>query len=418
MKRGKLVAAMLIGSEFLCWSSKAQEGPTKQDTAEQSRTGVDKRDQIIEELVKRVAALEKEVQELRSKDANGGSVVVSTPARVTTAAEVTTGAKQSPAQQTRTAPSEEYDKEELVAREALDRALIARGGLLLPRGTIEFDNGISYFNSSADRLSVNGFTVAPILVVGDIVSQRAQRDIVLSSVTTRLGLPDDFQLDVRVPYGYQSERTVTADNNKTSQRYLGLGDVEVGLTKQLRRGRGFGPDVLAGFRWKSTTGPDPYQPTSTEVALGTGFQGLQGSVTMVKPSDPLVYFGSFSYTANLSTTKQFQTSDPTSSNGLTRGFVDPGDTIGFQVGTALSVNPEASLSFALDQRFTRSTSLNGQSLPGTYLSAAVFQVGTTYVYAPGRSIDLGLGIGLSRGAPDFQFSVNFPLRFSLNKRAR
>lgn len=390
----------------------------KQDTAEHLRTGVDKRDQIIEELVNRVAALEREVQELRSKEANRGSAVVSAPARITTAAEVTTGAKQSPPEQTRTAPSNEYDKEELVAREALDRALISRGGLLLPPGTVEFDNGISYFNSSADQLSVNGFTVAPILVIGDIVSQRAQRDIVLSSVATRLGLPDDFQLDVRVPYGYQSERTVTADNKKTSQRYLGLGDVEVGLTKQLRKGRGLGPDVLAGFRWKSTTGSDPYQPTSTEVALGTGFQSLQGSVTLVKPSDPLVYFANFSYTANLSSTKQIQTSDPTSSNGLTKGYVEPGDTIGFQVGTALSVNPEASLTFALDQRFTRSTSLNGQSLPGTYLSAAVFQVGTTYVYAPGRSINLGLGIGLSRGAPDFQFSANFPLRFSLNKKAR
>ena len=409
---------MLIGSGFLCGSSKAQEGPMKQDTTEQSRTGVDQRDHIIEELMKRVAALEKEVHELLSKEANGGSAVVRAPARVATVAEVTTGAQQSPGQQTRTAPSNEYDKEELVAREALDRALISRGGLLLPPGTVEFDNGISYFNSSADQLSVNGFTVAPILVIGDIVSQRAQRDIVLSSVTTRLGLPDDFQLDLRVPYGYQSERTVTADNNKTSQRYLGLGDVEVGLTKQLSRGRGLGPDVLAGFRWKSTTGPDPYQPTSTEVALGTGFQSLQGSVTLVKPSDPLVYFGNFSYTANLSATKQIQTSDPSSSTGLTKGFVDPGDTIGFQVGAALSVNPEASLNFALDQRFTRSTSLDGKSLPGTYLSEAVFQVGTTYVYAPGRSIDLGLGIGLSRGAPDFQFSANFPLRFSLIKRAR
>jgi hypothetical protein len=228
----------------------------------------------------------------------------------------------------------------------------------------------------------------------------------------------DLQLDVRMPYGYQSERTVTADNKKLSKRFLGLGDVEVGLTKQLKRGRGLGPDLLGGIRWKSTSGPDPYEPTSTEATLGTGFQSLQANLTAVKPSDPLVFFGSLSYTANLSATKRIQSSDPTNPNSLTTGRVNPGDTIGFQVGTALSVNPEASLNFALDQRFTRSTSLNGKSLPGTYLSEAVFHLGTSYIYAPGRSVDLGLGIGLSRGAPNFQFSANFPLRFSLGKLAR
>jgi hypothetical protein len=371
------------------------------------------RDEAIRDLSQRVAALEKQVKALRVNEASAGTL-----GPAATVASPNLSPPPIAAHVRRSASSQEYDKEELLARTALDRALISRGGLLLPPGMVEIDNGISYFDASSDQLYVNGFTVYPVLIVGDIVSERTQRDILLSSITTRLGLPHDFQLDVRVPYGYQSERTVTADNKKTSQRFLGLGDVEVGLTKQLKRGRGLGPDLLAGFRWKSTTGPDPYQPTSTEAALGTGFQSLEGSLTAVKPSDPLVYFGSVSYTANLSATKQIQSSDPTNPNSLTTGYVNPGDTIGFQVGAALSVNPVASLNFALDQRFTRSTSLDGKSLPGTYLSEAVLQLGTAYVYAPGRSIELGLGIGLSRGAPDFQLSVNFPLRFSLAKRAR
>jgi hypothetical protein len=311
------------------------------------------------------------------------------------------------------------DRVERLARAALDRTLISHGSLILTPGTVELDNGISYYNSSSDRLQIDGFTVYPVLIVGDIVSERNERDILLSSLTTRLGLPHGFQLDVRVPYGYQSERTVTADNKKTSQRFLGLGDVEVGLTKELRHGRGRGVDLLGAFRWKSTTGPDPYDLTSPQPAtLGTGFQSLQASLTAVKPSDPLVFFGSLSYAANLSATKQIQTTGANGQSQMTPERLNPGDTIGFQVGTALAVNPEASLSFALDQRFTRSTSLDGVSLPGTYLSQAVFHVGTSYLYAPGKAIDLGLGIGLSRGAPNFQFSVNFPLRFSLGKLAR
>jgi len=399
---------MLIGLMAACVPAGAQEQPPALAAkVKQLEDALQQRDEAIQELLQRVTALEQQVKALRVNEASGG-----TPGPATVAA------PQAAAQAVQSARSEEYDKEERLARAALERALISRGGLLLPPKTIEVDNGVSYFNASADRIHIDGFTVYPVLVVGDITSERSERDILLSSLTTRLGLPHDLQLDARVPYGYQSERTVTADNKKSSKRFLGLGDVEVGLTKQLRRGRGRGPDLLGGIRWKSTSGPDPYELTSTQATLGTGFQSLQASLTAVKPSDPLVFFGSLSYTANLSAAKQIQGTDPTNPQSLTTGHVNPGDTIGFQVGTALSVNPEASLNFALDQRFTRSTSLDGKSLPGTYLSEAVFHVGTSYIYAPGRSVDLGLGIGLSRGAPNFQFSVNFPLRFSLGKSAR
>ena len=409
MRRGILIAAMVISWSGQCPCLLAQQQSALADPVRKLQADLEERDRIIQNLVQRVATLEKEVQALKVNEATGG-------AENATAA--TTTPQPADTRTVRPAPTEEYDKEERLARAALDRALISRGSLLLPPGTLELDNGASYFNASSDQLYVNGFTVYPVLVVGDIVSQRTQRDALLFSLTTRLGLPHDLQLDVRVPYGYQLERTVTADNNATSRRFLGLGDVEVGLTKQLRRGRGLGPDLLAGFRWKSTTGPDPYQPTSTEASLGTGFQSLQASLTAVKPSDPLVFFGNLSYTANLSSTKQIQSSDPTNPNSLTTGYVNPGDTIGFQMGAALSVNPVASLNLALDQRFTRSTSLNGKSLPGTYLTNAVLQVGTTYIYSQGRSVDLAVGIGLSRGAPDFQLSVDFPFRFSLDSLAR
>lgn len=407
MRREIFAAVVILGCGLPCSSLPAQEKPAAVDSLKELQSAIVKRDRVIEELVQRVSALEKEVQVLKVNETSAGSRgSAEEPAPVSTA------------QAVRAAPSNEYDKEERLARAALDRALISHGSLLLPPGTVEVDNGISYYNSSSDRLQIDGFTVYPVLIVGDIVSERSERDILLSSVTTRLGLPRDFQLDVRVPYGYQSERVVTADNKKTSQRFLGLGDVELGLTKEFHRGHGQGVDLLGAFRWKSTTGPDPYDVTSPQPAtLGSGFESLQGSLTVVKSSDPLVFFGSLSYAANLSATKQVQTIDTNGQSQTIPANLNPGDTIGFQVGTALAVNPEASLNFALDQRFTRSTSLNGKSLPGTYLSEAVFHVGTSYIYAPGRSVDLGLGIGLSRGAPNFQFSVNFPLRFSLLRGA-
>jgi tetratricopeptide (TPR) repeat protein len=44
------------------------------------------------------------------------------------------------------------------------------------------------------------------------------------------------------------------------------------------------------------------------------------------------------------------------------------------------------------------------------------RIGTSYVYAPSRAVDIGLGIGLTRDAPDFNVSVAFPFRFSLAPR--
>jgi hypothetical protein len=177
--------------------------------------------------------------------------------------------------------------------------------------------------------------------------------------------------------------------------------------------------MLGAVRWKSTTGSDPYQLSATnQPVLGTGFQSFQGSLTAIKPSDPLVFFGALSYLANLAGTKQFQQATDGGPDTTSTGVVKPGDTIGFALGAALSVNPEASFNIGWDQRFTRKTTLNDNPLPGTFLTGATLRFGTSYVYSAGRAIDLGIGVGMTRDVPDFQFSISTPFRFSLAHRTK
>jgi hypothetical protein len=83
------------------------------------------------------------------------------------------------------------------------------------------------------------------------------------------------------------------------------------------------------------------------------------------------------------------------------------------MGMALGLNPEASISLGWDQRLTRRTTLDGVPLAGTFLTEANLRIGTSYVYAPARTVELGLGIGLTRDAPDFYLSASFPFRLSL-----
>lgn len=342
------------------------------------------RDQVILDLLRRVEALEREVQALRSAP--------SAPA----VAKIAKASEKDPGP----APAGKYDEEERLAQAALERTLIEKGGLLLPPWTLEVEQSFTYFNSSSDVISIDGFAIFPVLVVGDIVSERVRRDILLPAFTTRLGLPWGFQIDTRIPAGYELERTVTADQEEQRRSIFALGDIEFGFSRQLLRERGARPDLLASFRWKTVTGPDPFSLASTTPAPGTGFRSWQASLTAVKVRDPVVFFGGFSFTNNLAANKPI-------------GRVNPGNPFGFQLGMALALNLESSISFGWDQRFTGRTSLDGGRVPGSFLSEGTLRIGSSYVVAPRRSVDVNLGIGLTRDVPDFQFSFALPFRWFL-----
>jgi hypothetical protein len=306
-----------------------------------------------------------------------------------------------------------YDTTERQATEALDQALIVRGGLLLPSGTLEIDNTTSYFSASSDHLSINGFALLPVLVVGDIASKRVREDFLLPSFTARLGLPHKFQMDFLIPYGYESIRSVDALNVQTSATSFGLGDISAGIYRQLTAEHGRVPDMLANVRFKSTTGKDSFSLTSSEVALGTGFNAIQGNWTVAKSSDPVVFFGNLSYTANLPANHTVPANDPTNPDAKTVGHFNPGSAIGFQLGSILALNPEVSMTVGWDQRFTRSTQLNGVDIPASSLVEGTLRLGTSYVYAPGKIVDLSFGVGLTPDTPNLQFSVGVPFRTTL-----
>lgn len=308
-----------------------------------------------------------------------------------------------------------YDTDERRASEALDQALLVRGGLLLPPGTLEFDNTLSYFTASSDHVNVNGFALLPILVVGDITSQRVRRDILLPTFTTRLGLPHRFQLDLTVPYGYELNRTVNALNEQTSSSNFGLGDIQGSVSRQIFTEHGRIPDMLANVRFKSRTGSNSFDLQSSQTSLGSGFYGLQGNLTAAKSSDPVVFYGNLSYTANLPATHLVSTNDPANPDAKVPGHFNPGDAVGFQLGSILALNPETSMTLGWDQRFTRVTTLNGTAIPASYLVEGSLRVGTSYLYAPGKTVDLSFGVGLTPDTPNLQFSIGFPFRASLWK---
>ena len=366
------------------------------------------RDAIIRNLLERVSELERRL--------NGGPAAP--PKLSETVIPPATESSTSRRVVTSVVTDSTYDSTEKQATEALDQALIVRGGLLLPSGTLELDNTASYFSASSDHVTVNGFALLPVLVVGDITSERVREDYLLPTFTARLGLPHRFQLEFQVPYGYQLSRTVDATNVSTSSSNFGLGDVQGAVSRQLAVEHRWVPDILANVRFKSTTGDSSFDLASSQTSLGSGFYGLQGNLTMAKSNDPVVFFGNLSYTANFAGDHTVSANDPTNPDATMVGHFKPGDSAGFQLGSILALNPETSMTLGWDQRFTRVTQLNGADIPASYLIEGTLRLGTSYLYAPGRTVDLSFGVGLTPDTPNLQFSVGFPFRMQLWNRKR
>jgi len=187
-----------------------------------------------------------------------------------------------------------------------------------------------------------------------------------------------------------------------------------GISRQITSEHGRVPDILANVRVKTTTGVDSFNLTSSEVALGTGFDAIQGNLTMAKSSDPVVFFGNLAYTANLPANHTAPSTSATAPAGSTMvAHFNPGSSVGFQIGSILALNPETSMTLGWDQRWTRSTQENGVDIPASYLVEGSLRLGTSYLYAPGRTVDLSFGVGLTPDTPNLQFSVGFPFRLPL-----
>ena len=84
------------------------------------------------------------------------------------------------------------------------------------------------------------------------------------------------------------------------------------------------------------------------MATGSGFWGVQPSITAIVPSDPVVFFGTFGYTINIRRQHQrdarFIRTRRRPCIDTTIGEVDPGDSINISLGMGLSLNEQFSMS--------------------------------------------------------------------------
>jgi hypothetical protein len=162
---------------------------------------------------------------------------------------------------------------------------------------------------------------------------------------------------------------------------------------------------IGGIRVKSDTGTDPFEVDTatnrpTEQATGSGFWGIQPSLTAIFPSDPAVFFGSVSYMYYIDRDV----------SGI--GEIDPGDTIGFNFGVGYGINEKASFSLGYEHNVILKTEIDGERPAGSRTThVGSLLLGGSYRLTNNSNLNLSLSGGLTEDAPDVQLTLRVPMTF-------
>lgn len=292
--------------------------------------------------------------------------------------------------------------------------------MLTPRGRFVFEPSFSFAHATDNRVAIVGITIIPAITIGLVDVRRVSRDTFTTTLTGRLGLTNRMEMEVRVPYVDRHDTTITRSLSNQSvtdsafdARGTHLGDVEGTVRYQLNDGGGDLPYFVGTFRMKSRTGISPFNVEFDTVSrlqktrpTGSGFLGLQPGVTVLVPSDPAVFFGGLSYMYNLKRDV-----------GNDFGVIIPGNILGFNFGMGLALNEKATFSIGYDhQAVAKTRQKDGNSAANQIGIQTTAQIGTlllgySYRMTQSTKVNLSLGVGVTRDAPDMQLTLRLPVSF-------
>jgi len=306
-------------------------------------------------------------------------------------------------------------------------------GVLTPRGKIVVEPTYQFGYSTADRVALVGYTIIPAILIGLIDVRQVRSTTQTAILTGRYGITNRMELEVRIPYVDTHTDTVSreiltgsAQNNVFGSSGKGLGDIEATLRYQINDGGADKAYYIGWLRFKSRTGKDPFEVVTDCVTrcvenltgtglpvqqpTGTGFYTIQPGLTWLLPSDPVVFFGNFSYLYNV---ERHNVSENILLGGKQfLGNVKMGNEGDVSIGMGMALNDKASLSIGYDQTFIGRTTESGRKLPGsTKVWLGQLLIGGSYRYNDKESLNVTLGVGVTRDTPDATIIIRVPMMF-------
>lgn len=298
-------------------------------------------------------------------------------------------------------------------------AMPEQAGVLTPRGDVLLEPNLEFSHTSSNRLVYRGVEIVPGVQLGVIDANDADRNSTVFTLGGRYGLTNRLELEFRAPYVYRTDRLTIlsqADQSvsriKTVEDY-GVGDIELALRYQLTSGANGAPIFIGDVRAKPPTGKGPYDVSydefgiATGLALGSGFWGGEAGLTMLYPTDPAVIYAGLNYNYNVP-------DDVNKTIGSVRvGRVDPGDSIGANLGFGLALNPRLSVSLGYSHNyvFPTRTQINEQTEKSTSIQVGSLLMGMSYRLDEKRTVSGNFEFGVTSDAPDVRLVIRTPLRY-------
>lgn len=324
-------------------------------------------------------------------------------------------------------------QQEQPSRTAAEQSVVEREHAPLFDHKLTLDWGISDTYYDRRQLQLSGFLALDAIFLGNINLGETKSHQVMADLDTRYGITDRMSIDVDIPYIYRHSSFIVAGAggsasslSDASVNSSDIGDVNFGIYYQFLKETNNLPDVVGSLRVKTDTGSSPFgiklvqlTPDNTNLVApsklptGTGFWNVTAGLSVLKTYDPVVLFGSLSYTYNIS--RSF--ADISSVVGQTEpADVKLGDIVQFGGGVALAFSDKdsASISYTMaiePQSKTKAPGGSWVGVPGSETTASVLNFGLNHVVNKHLTINGAVSVGLTPDAPNFVVGVRFPYTF-------
>lgn len=292
-----------------------------------------------------------------------------------------------------------------------------KGGVLTPKGSIVLEPSLQYEHSNTTRVATGGVNILDTILIGIFEATQADRDTFTAAVSARAGVTNRLELGVKVPYVYRNDsiiNTVVSSGSAEARRNVeghNLGDIELSGHYQLNSGVDNWPILVSNLRVKTTTGKGPYDVSRSsdgqenQLATGSGFWGIEPSVTALFPSDPVVFFGNLGYLWNIGT----DINKTVGGNYI--GHVNPGDAVRASVGMGIALNDKTSLAlgYSHDYVFKTTSEIDGVQQNASSLNVGVLNLGANYKVSDWTQVNFTVGVGVTDDAPDISLLARVPI---------
>ena len=271
-------------------------------------------------------------------------------------------------------------------------ASAGRRYVLAKEGTLEVEYNGRYSYTSSDRIS-ESFDVRQR-------NSHTFRHTFIAEYAVR----NNLTANCSIPFVYKYDKTGSDSSLEESD----IGNLSLGLQWQPLKLQTGWPAAILFLNYSFDTGSSPYEVNpDEELSTGDGFDSITLGISLSKAIDPLVAFGSISYSYN---------DDATDLNSFALKKVEPGDDISFSLGFGYALSYNVSMNMQYQHTYRLRTRLhwaNGTTSNLSTSTSSMFNIGTSWRLSPKRIFHFTLGIGLTNDAPDLALTLRLPFTFLL-----